>query len=254
MATPTITREESKNTIMINPKGLFSVRPNKILPRLARDGAVFTVAAALIALSVPRVMSAFNSFASGPILGKIQSQKHVTPKKLRILIKSQNHGLKWMETSRRWTDLAQAKILLANATKDREERRKLYSEAEEALQRGLDISPSSPFAWTRLAYIDLVLNGLSPSVARELRMALTVAPFSPRLLFPRLQLVFVSWSQFDRSDRAVILDQIRLAWGVNPKRLTRIAVDFKRTGLVKAALLKSPKDYSKFKNLLKASR
>ncbi len=226
-------------------------RSKKILPRLARDGAVLALAATLITLSVPRVMAAFNSFSSGPILDKIQFRKDVGPQKLRVLIDSQIRGLKWMKTSRRWTDLGQAEILLANMTKKRKERRKLYFEAEAALQRGLAISPSNPFAWTRLAYIDLALNGVSPSVVRKLRMALTAAPFSPRLLFPRLQLILVTWSQFDRSDRALILDQIRLAWRFNPRRLTKAAINLKRTGLVKAALFRTPHDYLKFEALLK---
>lgn len=234
-------------------KGLLSGRPDEVLPRLARDGAVLALALALalIWLSVPRVMAAFNSFSSGPVLDKIQVRKDVGPKKLRVLIESQKRGLNWKETSRRWTDLGQAKLLLAISTKDRKERRKLYSQAGEALEKGLAISPSSPFAWTRLAYIDLALNGVSPSVAQKLRMALAIAPFNPRLLFPRLRIILLSWSQFERSDRALILDQIRLAWRFNPRRLTKMAADLRRTGLVKAALFQTPEDYSKFEILVK---
>ncbi len=232
---------------MTDPSG----RPDEVLPRLARDGAVLVLAAALIWLSVPRLMAAFNSFSSGPVLDRIQSRKDVGPEKLRLLIESQKRGLKWMETSRRWTDLGQAKFLLATSSRDREERRKLYSEAGDALRKGLAISPSSPFAWTRLAYIDLALNGVSQNTVQNLRMALTVAPFSPRLLFPRLQLILLSWSRFDRSDRALILDQIRLAWRFNPRRLAKMAVDLRRTGLVKAALFRTPDDYSKFETLVK---
>jgi hypothetical protein len=222
--------------------------------RLIGGGAVMLVAAALFALGVPRLVAAFVSLPASPILGRMQDLKAVDAKSLKILITTQQRGLKWHETSRRWTDLGFTQILLANKSGAGKERDALLGKAEISLRTGLALAPSNSFAWTRLAYIDMETGGPSPSMARKLRMAVARAPYNRRLVFPRLRLIFIAWPKFEKAERSMILDQTRFAWRLNAYRLTKMAADQGRVGLVQAALFRTPEKFSKFENLLKAYR
>ncbi len=217
-------------------------------------GAIILVAGALLALGIPRLVAAFVTLPASPILGKMQSLKAVDAKSLEILITTQQRGLKWHETSRRWTDLGLTQILLANKSGTDKNRDALLRKADFSLRAGLALAPSNSFAWTRLAYIDMVMNGSSPSMARELRMAVALAPYDRRLVFPRLRLSFLAWPQFEKADRPIILDQIRFAWRLNAYRLTKIAADQGRVGLVRAALFRTPEKISRFENMLRKYR
>jgi len=130
----------------------------------------------------------------------------------------------------------------------------LLDEADYSLRAGLALAPSNSFAWTRLAYIDMVTGGPSPSMARKLRMAVTLAPYDRRLVFPRLRLSFIAWPRFEKTDRPMILDQTLFAWRLDAYRLTKMAADQGRIGLVRAALFRTPKQFSKFEKLLKKYR
>ncbi len=222
--------------------------------RLIGTGAVILIAGALFALGAPRLVAALVTLPSSPILGKMQDLEAVDAESLEILITTQQRGLKWHETSRRWTDLGFTQILLANKSGTAKDRDALLDEADYSLRAGLALAPSNSFAWTRLAYIDMVTGGPSPSMARKLRMAVTLAPYDRRLVFPRLRLSFIAWPRFEKTDRPMILDQTLFAWRLDAYRLTKMAADQGRVGLVRAALFRTPKQFSKFENILKNYR
>ncbi len=223
--------------------------------RLIGTGAVILIAGALFALGAPRLVAALVTLPASPILGRMQDLEAVDAESLKILITTQQRGLKWHETSRRWTDLGFTQILLANKSGTVKDRDALLGEADYSLRAGLALAPSNPFAWTRMAYIDMAAaGGPSPSMARKLRMAITLAPYDRRLVFPRLRLSFIAWPQFEKTDRPMIIDQTLFAWRLDAYRLTKMAADQGRIGLVRAALFRTPKKFSKFENILKNYR
>lgn len=225
-----------------------------VIFRLLQNATVLIIGGALLYLGAPRFIAAVVTLPSGPILNRIQTKRDVDTKALDILIESQERGLQWNESSRRWTDLGLAQIILANETDDKKNRIALLGKAEASLIKGLSISPSNAFAWTRLAYIDMATNGISASVTKKLHLAVVRAPHDRRLVFPRLRLCFLAWPQFDEQARPMILDQTRFAWGLNPKKLVALAVELGRIGTIRAALFANPDDIGKFEVLLKQHR
>jgi hypothetical protein len=225
-----------------------------VIFRLLRSSAVLIAGVSLLYLGVPRFIAAVVTLPSGPILNKIQTNRTVDAKALDIFIKSQKRGLQWNESARRWTDLGLAQIILANDAGNENSRIALLDKAEESLVRGLSLGPSNAFAWTRLAYIDMARNGLSATVTRKLRLAVAKAPYDRRLVFARLRLCFLNWTQFDEADRPMVLEQTRFAWNIDHGRLVSRAVKLGRIGLVRAALFANPDDIGQFETLLKKYR
>lgn len=225
-----------------------------VIFRLLRSAAVLIAGVALLYLGIPRFIAAVVTLPSGPILNKIQTNRDVDAEALDILVKSQKRGLQWNESARRWTDLGLAQIIIANDAGNKESRIALLGKAEGSLLKGLSMGPSNAFAWTRLAYIDMTRNGLSPTVTRKLRLAVTRAPYDRRLVFARLRLLFLSWTQIDETDRPMVLDQTRFAWNIDPGRLVSLANELGSIGLIRAALFANPDDIGKFEALLKQYR
>jgi hypothetical protein len=52
-------------------------------------------------------------------------------------------------------------------------------------------------------------------------------------------------------DRELVLQQVRHAWRHDPAELTRMASGFQQVNLVRAALLRNPRDLSAFEERLK---
>ncbi len=219
---------------------------------LATAGLVFLSGVALLVGAVPRTIAALAMLPAGPVLHEIQNLRSVGRDDLEILIASQRRGLRFGESGRKWTDLGLAQLLLAREQGVRGGIKvEMVSPAIVSLKTGLALAPANPFAWTRLAYAQLLMMGPSPSVASALRMAILTARYEPRLLFIRLELCFQSWSYFKPEDRELVFQQVRLAWRNSRKRLVDVAVKTGQVNVVRAALLRSRKDLSTFEKRLR---
>ncbi len=82
-------------------------------------------------------------------------------------------------------------------------------------------------------------------------MAILTAPYTPRLLFTRLELCFIVWPHFAPADRDLVFQQVRLAWAEDPKRLVTLAQDFHQIELVRTVLSSLPGESSRFEILLR---
>ena len=219
---------------------------------LATAGLVFLAGAVLLVGEVPRTIAALVMLPGGPVLREIQNLRPVGRDDLEILIASQRRGLRFGETGRKWTDLGLAQLLLAREQGVRGGIKiEMVSQAIASLKTGLALAPANPFAWTRLAHVQSLMTGPSPSVASALRMAMLTARYEPRLLFIRLELCLRSWSFFRTDDHELVFQQVRLAWRKNGKRLVDMAVKTGQVNVVRAALLGSRKDLSAFEKRLR---
>jgi hypothetical protein len=220
--------------------------------RYSKHVIVLFIAGTLLYLAIPRFAAAIATLPSGPILAEIQENKPVSLTVLSILIKSQQRGLSWHQSARGWTDLGLAQVLAAQKTQDTKVRSKLLRDAQDSLVNGLSLGPSNAYAWARLAYVDLAINGLSPSVTQKISLSISRGPYDRRLVFPRLQLYFLAWSTFDKSTQQIVLDQVLYAWSIDPTETVALATKFERIGIVYAALIAHPSEFEKFENIQQA--
>lgn len=210
------------------------------------------MALTLLALGVPRTISAFVMAPSAPVLRKLQNLQAVQTEELETLIAAQQRGLTWSSQGRILTDLGLAQLLIAERPGDDDPaKRRRIEEAISSLKSGLALAPANPYAWTRLAYASFQADGWSPDALSALRLAFATAPYDPRLLMSRLRLSFLAWPHLLREDRELVFQQVRYAWKHDPTELTAMAASFGQENLVRAALLGSPPDLSTFEEKLK---
>ncbi len=225
------------------PRGRLSVAVSLLL------------AAVLLYLAVPRTIAAFLERPEDSTLLMLQFGGPVSVAELERLIASQERALEWHESGRLYTDLGLAKLVLATelAGDDDIDPGRMV-EVIRLLRTGLTKAPARPHAWTRLASAELITRGPSPEVAVALEMALLTAPYDPRLLFARLELCLIAWSELSPTTRDLVYRQVRFAWNRSRDRLVELAVISNADDIVRIALSGSPDDLAEFEERLGQGR
>ena len=215
--------------------------------RVLAVGLTGLLAGGLLYFSAPRTIAAFSSLPGNPVLVRIQNVQRVSVKSLRTLIETRKRALRWLGSGRTYTDLGLAQLLLTQELAgDGDLDRMRLEETTDSLRAGLTRGPARPHAWTRLAYAEYLAEGASPRMAQALEMAITTAPFEPRLLFTRLELSLVAWPYFADEGRRLTGDQVRLAWRRSRDRLVELARHTHREDVVRVALSGSAEDLARF--------
>lgn len=213
------------------------------------------LAVALLALAVPRLVAAITLLPSAHALDRLQSMRPVPTYNIERLIRSQRRALVWQPSGRTWTDLGLAQLLLAERSPDDDARAMArFEDAHRALVEGLSTAPANPFAWSRLAYAEAVLDGWTPQAIASLRMAFITGPFEPRLLWPRLRLSLSAWPVIPLEDQEMVLQQLRQGWEADPEAFAALVTRMDRVDIAKLALANSAADLRDLEVRLRAQR
>ncbi len=226
--------------------------PQAVAPRVAGSLLPLLLAVGLLYLGAPRTIAAFVSLPGDYWLEQIQIRESVSARDLEILIVSRERALAWVEAGRVQTDLAFAQLVLAEASgEDGAYDQAGVARTIESLRAGLARAPARPYAWTRLAFAELVAGGPSSELAKLLEMALITARYDPRLLFARLEYCLIAWPYFELDAREMVFQQIRIAWHRSPDRLVELALLWWRLDVVRTALLITPLELEAFETRLR---
>jgi len=219
--------------------------------RLAAIPAVLA-AVVMLALGGPRLVGVILAAPGEPVLRRLQDQQPVAAADLRTLIEAQEAARPWLADGRIRTDLGLAWLLLSEtqAQDAPDEAAAAMQKAAVALRDGLARAPANPYAWSRLAYAEALIEGWTPAAVAALRLALITAPYEPRLLWSRLQMTFLAWPRLSAEDRDLVFQQVRWAWQANPAELAKLAVRSKQVNVVRAALLRTPEEALTFERLV----
>lgn len=215
-------------------------------------GLTLCVGAVLIVVSFPRLLSSINLLPGRPILSAIEQGKKVSAGELDTLVTAQQTASNWTRSGRVSTDFALAQLLRSEAAGFNSTNGKvLLRDAHRALRQGLAVAPANPFAWLRLAYVEIADRGPSVNAANALQMSISSGEAEPFLLVARLELCFRVWDRFDANWRKRIENQVRR---VPVRDLGKLAVVARRTGaekLILRALQTKPRKLAVFKGRLK---
>jgi hypothetical protein len=182
-----------------------------------------SLAAALIWLAFPRTISAIMNLPGDPILQAIQNGRPADNEELLKLISSRDKGLEWTDDGRAWTDQGLAYMRLAEQSGHGTAAGIGYMEAGvEALKTGLSKAPANPYAWARLSYLGLRMDGADSIAKPALIMSLFTGPFERALVDSRIQYALSIWHQLDASQQALVHDQIILLERFDRRRLYQI--------------------------------
>ena len=247
MAIPAIIMVPAGNIIPISWSK--AVERPKIV-RLAIAAVAILFGGASLYLSVPIIVGDLLLVPGNATLRNIQERKPVTSKDIEVLIASRGYALEWWDSERVWTDLGLAH-LVSSAWVDKMHAQGELLSASDALHRGLTRAPASPYAWTRLAYVHYLLDGISEEMIRALRMALITGPHERFISYVRFELGLLAWNKLRHSDRILVERQAARVWAFNRGRALEIARARGKTSLLRRALENSPKQLRAFELRMK---
>lgn len=228
------------------------------LPSTQRAAAVLislALAAALVALGVPRTLAAFGARPGNSILWHVQLGSSVRSEAIRELADSRKAALDWSDRGRYWSELALAQLLLAGLNSgDEAAKAGLLNLAAASLEKGLARTPVDPHAWTRLAYARSLLDASPGDIVAPLMMSIDVGPHEPKLVFIRLRLSLGVWEHLSEPERDMVYRQIRYAWKRSRRRLLELAEETMNFREIRVALLQDPDELLRFERGLRKRR
>lgn len=199
--------------------------------------AAAAAGAGLLYLAVPIAVA---GLAETPGHATLKRLYHETPgaPALQRLVRSREASLRWRETGRAATDLALARMMLAEGLTGAE-RAGQIALAAEALVRGLGLAPMSPHGWMRLAWVGMAQLRPAGEVAPVLSLAVHTGPREERMFPLAAQAGLHAWSSLDPGDRDLVADRIRRAWRTDALGTAAAAARLGQTALLARLVLRS---------------
>lgn len=122
------------------------------------------------------------------------------------------------------------------------EGKKLLDSAKSNLIKGLKFSPANGYSWFRLAYINMLLDGVSQDVSDALYMSMILISHDYPILYQRLGFAFLAWDYFSDEQKDTIYRQIRLGWKWNGWQIALLARSEQSTQIIINAFEYSQQD------------
>lgn len=192
---------------------------------------------ALLWLGAPRLLAAFAMLPGDPALFALEHNRPVSTEDLRTLAAGRAAAARWVGSGRVLTELAQAKLELAQRPETpAAERPALLAETIALMRRGLARSPANPYGWSRLAFAHWLLEGPSEAAAEAWRLSIATGSGEAALAIWRLEFGLGLLAHLRGGDRALLAGQVRHAWRYDAAGLARFAkerglADFVRRSL-----------------------
>lgn len=101
------------------------------------------------------------------------------------------------------------------------ERRAEYRQAESAAVEAVKRAPAQPEAWLRIATVRSILRDEAPDVIEPWKMSVFTGRTHSTLLVPRVGIGLPYLELMDAESRAMLRDQLLLAWALKPVELLR---------------------------------
>ncbi len=208
-------------------------------------GVAFGIA--LIALAIPRTVSAYYLFQVDPTWQDARLDKQISLARLQRLRDGQLAAAAWLASGKVFGALAVTEIALAKA--DPEFRTAWYRRAAGSTKAGLLSAPANPYAWTRLAYLRLQEGAVHPrSVGYAISMSYVTGPYERRLVCDRIHYALTAWRGLTAADQMMTRRQILWADDLCRRRLVHIGQ--KDSRFANIIILSLARDFKRLKRFV----
>src|SRR6516162_10291595 len=152
----------SRRHLALFPRGLRA--PGSLAAILS-----LLLGAALVALALPRTVSAWASLEAAPAFGTLQEGQFPSASETTAGIAGLKRAVEWTPSGRRLSDLALLELMQALRLPVSDPKREaLLSEANQHLVESLSVNPADGYAWFRLASVRRWRNRSGSEVADAL--------------------------------------------------------------------------------------
>ncbi|MGR8934983.1 MAG: hypothetical protein ACU837_11435 [Gammaproteobacteria bacterium] len=200
------------------------------------------VALLLLALAVPNSIASLWELRPAAYLESAQAtKKALTAEQLNVIKPELEAALHVRETAQTFENLAIVNMHLARlAGSDDKQRAALLADAARALRSSLAYACANPYVWLYLAEIGAKLHQDPNVITDELAMSLLTGRAENGLYLERLNLAFEFYPAANDDTRALIAQQLRLAWQSKRNEILKLVLHYKMDAVLSAALSYTP--------------
>jgi hypothetical protein len=197
--------------------------PNSQTSRLSRAILIALLAAAVLALSWPRLQAGFRYLPVDIAIDRFYADREIPSDRLTVLIRFAGQAINYHDHYRYHDGLSLLHYLrgldrYTPALERRDAYRQAALEAIEALKR----APSQPDTWLRLAAVRSVLRDDAEAIIEPWKMSIFTGRTHSTLLSPRVGIGLSQLQFMDRESSAMLRDQLLLAWELKPNELLQV--------------------------------
>ena len=176
------------------------------------------LAIAVLILSYPRLASSLGYIPVDAALRRHWQDYPIKQSQFPVLIVIAQKTIEKLDLAHYWQGLGWLYYLQAtDFNTETTEGQKSLALSQGAFKNALKKSPASPAIWLRLAWVHELQKHQPDKIVQALGMSLYTGRAQRYLIFNRLALILRYANDFDEEDRALIRDQIQLAWRFDSK-------------------------------------
>jgi hypothetical protein len=215
--------------------------PPTTLPRILIGATAVAMALFLLALAVPRTLSAIELARAKPVYDRLQAgETGVDDTTLEGAIADMTRAFGRTSEPMYGTMLAYLHMVHADRTRDRAIADKRLELAADVARRTIRSSPSNVVAWVLLAMALDSRDPRDPATVAALARSIHVAPYDPRLLGYRIALAMRHWQKLDEQSRKLAGGQIRRIGELDMRYLAEVTRDAFGLPAVSEAMREAP--------------
>lgn len=184
---------------------------------------VALVSALLLYLSAPRFIASVRYLPVDRALDGYYSDNLIPSDRLTVLIRFANEAIGRNDHYRYRDGLSQLHYLRAlDVQTPARDRRAAYRSAEAEAMESLRQAPAQAAVWLRTATIRWILHDEPESIIEPWKMSVYTGRTQTRLYIRRVEIGLAFLGSMDEEGRAMLRDQVRLAWKLYPGGLIRL--------------------------------
>ena len=188
---------------------------NTIRARLFVLAPIGLLSLAVLVLAWPRFQASFRYIPVELAIKQYQRDQQIPTERLPVLIRFADQAIELNHHYRFHDGLSQLHLLRALDPYTRAlERRPAYRLAETEATKSLQLAPSQPAAWLRLATVRWVLRDEPETIIQPWKMSIFTGRTNASLLNRRVEIGLAFFGELDSEGISMLRDQLLLAWRI----------------------------------------
>ena len=184
---------------------------------------VAVVSVSVLYLSYPRLIASVRYLPVDRALDRYYADNLIPTDRLTVLIRFANEAIGRNDHYRYRDGLSQLHYLRAlDVQTPAKERRTAYRSAEAEAMESLRLAPAQAAVWLRMATIRWILHDEPESIIEPWKMSVFTGRTYTTLYTLRVEIGLAVHEQLADEGRAMLRDQVRLAWRLHPGGLMQV--------------------------------
>ena len=187
--------------------------------------AAAIIAQAVLTLAWPRFLASLRYLPVERAIKGYYAGGEVPSDRLPVLIRFATEAIGLQDHYRFYDGLSTLQVLRATDYKTPAlERRPAYISAMGAAEQALLRAPANPSTWLRLASVRWILHEEPETIVDAWKMSIFTGRIHTDLLARRTEIGLAYFEFLDEEGKAMLRDQLLLAWKLRPSQLMQVSV------------------------------